>query len=243
MSHQSTGTPRRRRKNEIQVHHCNGGHRRTARWRRAAAPTRRPPRRRRARRRPSPPAARWQKLQAAQKITIGTKFDQPLFGHKGLDGKPEGFDVEIGKIIAAEIGIPADKIDWIATVSAIREELHRGGQGRRGGRDVHHQRRPQGAGRLRRAVLRGRPGHPGAQGRQLDHRPGLVQGRHQEGLLRDRLHPGQEDRGVREGQDHPDRAVRRLRQVRRGAEDQGRSTRSPPTTSSCSGTPTRTRPP
>jgi glutamate transport system substrate-binding protein len=63
------------------------------------------------------------KLNAAQKITIGTKFDQPGFGNKGLDGKPAGFDVEIGKIIAAELGIPADKIEWIATPSAVREEV------------------------------------------------------------------------------------------------------------------------
>jgi glutamate transport system substrate-binding protein len=62
-------------------------------------------------------------LNAAQKITIGTKFDQPGFGNKGLDGKPAGFDVEIGKIIASELGIPADKIEWIATPSAVREEV------------------------------------------------------------------------------------------------------------------------
>jgi len=63
------------------------------------------------------------KLKAAQKITIGTKFDQPLFGLKGLDGKPTGFDVEIGKIIAAELGISADKIEWVETKSAVREEV------------------------------------------------------------------------------------------------------------------------
>ncbi len=62
------------------------------------------------------------KLKAAQKITIGTKFDQPLFGQGRLDGKPQGFDVEIGKIIAAELGIPADKIEWVETKSAVREE-------------------------------------------------------------------------------------------------------------------------
>ncbi|BCW49182.1 hypothetical protein StoSoilB13_15240 [Arthrobacter sp. StoSoilB13] len=45
------------------------------------------------------------KLNQAKKITIGTKFDQPLFGQKGLDGKPVGFDVEIGKAIAAKLGI------------------------------------------------------------------------------------------------------------------------------------------
>jgi glutamate transport system substrate-binding protein len=60
-------------------------------------------------------------LNEAGKITIGTKFDQPLFGLKGLDGNPVGFDVEIGKIIASELGIPEDGIEWVETVSANRE--------------------------------------------------------------------------------------------------------------------------
>jgi glutamate transport system substrate-binding protein len=63
------------------------------------------------------------RLKDAKKITIGTKFDQPLFGLKGLDGKPAGFDVEIGKIIASELGIPADNIQWVETPSAVREEV------------------------------------------------------------------------------------------------------------------------
>jgi glutamate transport system substrate-binding protein len=62
------------------------------------------------------------RLNEAQKITVGTKFDQPLFGLKGLSGKPEGFDVEIAKIIAAELGIAADKIEWLETPSKVREE-------------------------------------------------------------------------------------------------------------------------
>src|SRR3954454_16457059 len=61
-------------------------------------------------------------LNEAGKITIGTKFDQPLFGLKGLDGKPAGFDVEIGKIIAAELGIPADRIEWVESPSKVRED-------------------------------------------------------------------------------------------------------------------------
>ncbi|QIX27986.1 glutamate ABC transporter substrate-binding protein [Nocardioides sp. JQ2195] len=61
------------------------------------------------------------KLQDAGKITIGTKFDQPLFGLKGPDGDPEGFDVEMGKIIAAKLGIEAGDIEWVATPSEIRE--------------------------------------------------------------------------------------------------------------------------
>lgn len=55
-------------------------------------------------------------------IKIGTKFDQPGFGLKGLDGKPAGFDVEIGKIIAEKLGIGADKIEWVESPSKVREE-------------------------------------------------------------------------------------------------------------------------
>jgi glutamate transport system substrate-binding protein len=62
-----------------------------------------------------------ERLASAGTIKIGTKFDQPLFGQVGLDGKPVGFDVEIGKLIAAKLGIPADKIEWSETVSANRE--------------------------------------------------------------------------------------------------------------------------
>jgi glutamate transport system substrate-binding protein len=61
------------------------------------------------------------KLHDAGTMTIGTKFDQPLFGLKGPDGNPVGFDVEIGKIIAGALGIAPDKIKWTETVSANRE--------------------------------------------------------------------------------------------------------------------------
>jgi glutamate transport system substrate-binding protein len=61
------------------------------------------------------------KLQQAGKVTVGTKFDQPLFGLKNLEGVPEGFDVEIAKLIAGEMGIAPDKIEWVETVSANRE--------------------------------------------------------------------------------------------------------------------------
>lgn len=67
-------------------------------------------------------------LASAGEITIGTKFDQPLFGLAGPDGTPEGFDVEIGKIVAANLGIPADKIKWVETVSQNREPFIQNGQ-------------------------------------------------------------------------------------------------------------------
>ncbi len=59
------------------------------------------------------------KLHDAGSITIGTKFDQPLFGLKGPSGDPVGFDVEIGKLIASALGIT--NIHWVETVSANRE--------------------------------------------------------------------------------------------------------------------------
>ncbi|WP_372492167.1 glutamate ABC transporter substrate-binding protein [Kineosporia corallincola] len=62
-------------------------------------------------------------LQKAGKITIGTKFDQPGFGEENLSGIPEGFDVEIGKILAAGMGISADNIKWVETPSAVRENV------------------------------------------------------------------------------------------------------------------------
>jgi glutamate transport system substrate-binding protein len=63
------------------------------------------------------------KLAKAGKITVGTKFDQPGFGLKGLDGTPAGFDVEIAKAVAAELGIPANKIEYKESQSAVREQV------------------------------------------------------------------------------------------------------------------------
>ena len=60
-------------------------------------------------------------LAEAGSITVGTKFDQPLFGLVGPDGVPVGFDVEIAKLVAAELGIGEDGIEWVETVSANRE--------------------------------------------------------------------------------------------------------------------------
>lgn len=63
------------------------------------------------------------RLSQAGRITIGTKFDQPLFGLRGLDNQMQGFDVEIGKIIAAALGIEPADIEWEQAPSGQREEL------------------------------------------------------------------------------------------------------------------------
>ena len=67
-------------------------------------------------------------LAEAGTITIGTKFAQPLFGLAGPDGIPVGFDIEIGKIIARHLGIDAENIEWVETVSANREPFIQSGE-------------------------------------------------------------------------------------------------------------------
>lgn len=62
------------------------------------------------------------KLSDAGSIKIGVKADQPGVGFKDpATGDYVGFDIEMGKIIAAELGIEPDKIKWIETVSDNRE--------------------------------------------------------------------------------------------------------------------------
>ena len=60
-------------------------------------------------------------LAEAGAITVGTKFDQPLFGLVGPDQVPVGFDVEMAKLIAGKLGIDEGGITWVETVSANRE--------------------------------------------------------------------------------------------------------------------------
>ena len=61
-------------------------------------------------------------LAEAGKVKIGVKYDQPGIGflEPGADA-PTGFDIEIGKILAAELGIAPEDIEWVETVSENRE--------------------------------------------------------------------------------------------------------------------------
>lgn len=62
-------------------------------------------------------------------ITIGVKIDQPGIGFQepGAD-EPEGFDIEMGKIIAAGLGIEPDDIEWKETISDNREPFLTNGE-------------------------------------------------------------------------------------------------------------------
>lgn len=67
-------------------------------------------------------------LSEAGKVTIGVKYDQPGIGflEPGAD-EPSGFDIEIAKIIAAELGIAPGDITWKETVSDNREPFLQNG--------------------------------------------------------------------------------------------------------------------
>ena len=60
---------------------------------------------------------------AGDKIVIGTKFDQPGLGVKNPDGSMSGFDVDVARYVAKELGYPEDKVEWKESPSAQRETL------------------------------------------------------------------------------------------------------------------------
>jgi len=65
---------------------------------------------------------RMKELAESGEITIGVKYDQPGIGFKGAaDDMPVGFDPEIGKILAADLGIAPEDITWKETISDNRE--------------------------------------------------------------------------------------------------------------------------
>ncbi|MGH3674722.1 MAG: glutamate ABC transporter substrate-binding protein [Mycobacterium sp.] len=57
------------------------------------------------------------------KIVIGTKFDQPGLGLKNPDGTLSGFDIDVGKYVAKELGYNEDQIEWKEAPSGQRETL------------------------------------------------------------------------------------------------------------------------
>ncbi|MCG7203480.1 MULTISPECIES: glutamate ABC transporter substrate-binding protein [Streptomyces] len=55
------------------------------------------------------------------KIKVGIKFDQPGLGLKKPDGTYAGFDVDVATYVAKQLGYAPDKIEWVETKSADRE--------------------------------------------------------------------------------------------------------------------------
>ncbi len=72
---------------------------------------------------------RMKDLADSGKIIIGVKFDQPGIGFKGAtDDMPQGLDPEMGKILAASLGIAPEDITWKETISDNREPFLQSGE-------------------------------------------------------------------------------------------------------------------
>jgi glutamate transport system substrate-binding protein len=72
---------------------------------------------------------RMKELAESGEITIGVKYDQPGIGFKGAaDDVPVGLDPEMGKILAASLGIRAEDIKWKETISDNREPFLQEGE-------------------------------------------------------------------------------------------------------------------
>ncbi|MFJ1809696.1 MULTISPECIES: glutamate ABC transporter substrate-binding protein [unclassified Streptomyces] len=55
------------------------------------------------------------------KIKVGIKYDQPGLGLKKPDGSFAGFDVDVAKYVAKQLGYEPDQIEFVETKSADRE--------------------------------------------------------------------------------------------------------------------------
>ncbi|MCS7483085.1 glutamate ABC transporter substrate-binding protein [Umezawaea endophytica] len=56
-------------------------------------------------------------------LTIGIRFDQPGLAQRRIDGKFVGFDVDVAKYIASQLGVDEKKITWTEARSADREKM------------------------------------------------------------------------------------------------------------------------
>lgn len=75
-----------------------------------------------------PAGSTMERLKTAGKVKIGVKYDQPGIGNKNPStGQPEGLDIEIGKIVAGQLGLKPDQIEWVETVSKNREPFIQNG--------------------------------------------------------------------------------------------------------------------
>jgi glutamate transport system substrate-binding protein len=54
-------------------------------------------------------------------LTIGIRFDQPGLSERTLDGRVVGFDVDVAKYVAAELGVQPGDITWRETSPNTRE--------------------------------------------------------------------------------------------------------------------------
>jgi glutamate transport system substrate-binding protein len=68
------------------------------------------------------------KMKARGNAVVGVKFDQPNLGYKDANGKRCGFDIEIARMVSAQLGLDPDKIEYKEIPSANRETSIAGGE-------------------------------------------------------------------------------------------------------------------
>jgi glutamate transport system substrate-binding protein len=64
-----------------------------------------------------------QQLAQSGRVRIGVKYDTPGLGYLAPgSATPAGFEIEVGKIMAGGLGIPADRIQWVQVLDSGREQ-------------------------------------------------------------------------------------------------------------------------
>jgi glutamate transport system substrate-binding protein len=73
-------------------------------------------------------SATYAKIKARGNAIVGVKADQPNLGYKDANGKRCGFDIEIARMVSAQLGLDPDKIEYKEIPSANRETSIAGGE-------------------------------------------------------------------------------------------------------------------
>lgn len=61
-------------------------------------------------------------------LRIGIKYDQPGLGFREGQNAPTGFDTDVARYVAGKLGVAEDKIEWVQTPSANRENALENGE-------------------------------------------------------------------------------------------------------------------
>ncbi|MBV9514023.1 MAG: glutamate ABC transporter substrate-binding protein [Mycobacteriaceae bacterium] len=64
----------------------------------------------------------------ARRLAIGVKFDEPGLSVKQPDGSMTGFDIDVAKYVAEQLGYKLDQIEWKEAPTGQREALIQDGQ-------------------------------------------------------------------------------------------------------------------
>jgi glutamate transport system substrate-binding protein len=68
------------------------------------------------------------KAKSRGNVVVGVKADQPNLGYKDANGKRCGFDIEVARMVSANLGFDPDKIEYKEIPSANRETALAGGE-------------------------------------------------------------------------------------------------------------------